>query len=51
MSLGDHLRELRRRFVISALAITAASVVGWVEYDWLFDRIMRSACARSGLAW
>jgi len=53
MSLGDHLRELRRRFVISALAITAASVVGWVEYDWLFDRIMeplrKLALERHGL--
>src|SRR5476649_1201266 len=40
MSLGDHLRELRRRFVIAALAIAAGSVLGWVEYDWLFNRIM-----------
>jgi sec-independent protein translocase protein TatC len=40
MSLGDHLRELRRRFVIAALAIAAGSVLGWVEYDWLFNQIM-----------
>jgi sec-independent protein translocase protein TatC len=40
MSLGDHLRELRRRFVISALAIALGSVLGWVKYDWLFDQIM-----------
>ena len=53
MSLGDHLRELRRRFVISALAIAAASVVGWVEYDWLFEQIMaplrKLAAERHGL--
>ncbi len=40
MSLGDHLRELRRRFVIAATAIVVGSVLGWVEYDWLFAQIM-----------
>jgi sec-independent protein translocase protein TatC len=40
MSLGDHLRELRRRFVIAAAAIVVGSVVGWVEYDRLFTAIM-----------
>lgn len=40
MSLGDHLRELRRRFIIAALAIVVGSVVGWVEYDRLFTAIM-----------
>ncbi|NMM23097.1 MAG: twin-arginine translocase subunit TatC [Phycicoccus sp.] len=40
MSLGDHLRELRRRFVIAAAAIVVGSVLGWVKYDWLFAEIM-----------
>jgi sec-independent protein translocase protein TatC len=40
MSLGDHLRELRRRFVIAAAAIAVGSVLGWVEYDRLFNAIM-----------
>jgi len=40
MSLGDHLRELRRRFVIAAAAIVVGSVLGWVEYEWLFTQIM-----------
>jgi sec-independent protein translocase protein TatC len=40
MSLGDHLRELRRRFVIAATAIAVGSVLGWVEYARLFDAIM-----------
>jgi sec-independent protein translocase protein TatC len=40
MSLGDHLRELRRRFFIAAVAIAAGSVIGWVEYDRLFTAIM-----------
>ena len=53
MSLGDHLRELRRRFVISAAAIAVGSVLGWVEYDWLFTQIMaplrKLAAERGGL--
>jgi sec-independent protein translocase protein TatC len=40
MSLGDHLRELRRRFIIAAVAIAIGSVLGWVEYNWLFNQIM-----------
>lgn len=53
MSLGDHLRELRRRFVIAAVAIVVGSVLGWVEYEWLFTQIMaplrRLAEERGGL--
>jgi sec-independent protein translocase protein TatC len=53
MSLGDHLRELRRRFVIAAAAIAVGSVLGWVEYDRLFDAIMaplrKMAAERHGL--
>ncbi len=53
MSLGDHLRELRRRFVIAAAAIAIGSVLGWVEYDWLFTQIMaplrKLAAERGGL--
>jgi len=40
MSLGDHLRELRRRVVIAASAILVGSVLGWFEYDSLFTQIM-----------
>lgn len=40
MSLGDHLRELRRRFVIAASAIAVGSVLGWILYDRLFTAIM-----------
>jgi sec-independent protein translocase protein TatC len=53
MSLGDHLRELRRRFVIAAVAIVVGSVLGWVGYDPLFTRIMaplrKIAAEREGL--
>ncbi|WP_245642952.1 twin-arginine translocase subunit TatC [Piscicoccus intestinalis] len=33
MSLGDHLRELRNRFIVALLAIVAGGVVGWIEYE------------------
>src|SRR5450631_3727978 len=53
MSLGDHLRELRRRLFISAAAIALGSVIGWVEYDRLFTAIMaplrKVAAERHGL--
>jgi sec-independent protein translocase protein TatC len=53
MSLGDHLRELRRRFVVAAGAIAVGSVLGWVEYDRLFEAIMaplrKMAAERHGL--
>jgi hypothetical protein len=53
MSLGDHLHQLRRRFVVAALAIAAGSVLGWVEYDRLFEAMMapirRFAAEHQGL--
>lgn len=53
MSLGDHLRELRRRFVIAAGAIVVGSVLGWILYAPLFNRIMaplrKLAAERHGL--
>ena len=39
MPLRDHLRELRRRLVISLLAIAAGTVVGWIYYEPIFDVI------------
>jgi sec-independent protein translocase protein TatC len=32
MSLGDHLRELRRRFLISAVTVLLGAVIGWLTY-------------------
>ena len=53
MSLGDHLRELRRRFLVSFGAIVGGSILGWVQYDWLFNQIMaplrKIAAERDGL--
>ncbi len=39
MSLGDHLRELRRRFIISASAIFAGAVLGWIFYPQVYDEL------------
>ena len=41
MSLGDHLRELRRRLTISALAVVAGAVVGWIKYAQLLDIVLK----------
>lgn len=41
MPLADHLRELRRRLVISIIAIAAGSVVGWIYYTQIFEVVSR----------
>ena len=41
MSLGDHLRELRNRITISAIAILIGGVVGWVNYNRVIDALTR----------
>jgi sec-independent protein translocase protein TatC len=40
MSLGDHLRELRRRVVISSVAILVCAGIGWWKYDWIFEKLI-----------
>src|SRR4051812_6454294 len=37
MSLGDHLRELRKRLFISAIAIIIAAVIAFVNWGFLSD--------------
>ncbi|NQU36847.1 MAG: twin-arginine translocase subunit TatC [Actinobacteria bacterium] len=37
MSLADHLRELRSRFLKSALAVFLGAIVGWIYYQQIFD--------------
>jgi sec-independent protein translocase protein TatC len=40
MSLGDHLRELRRRVIIALVAIIIGAAVGWWQYDWIFEKLV-----------
>ena len=35
MSLGDHLRELRNRLFISAIAIVVAAIIAFVNWGWV----------------
>ena len=44
MSLLAHLRELRRRVVISAASIIALSVVGWVGYRRIIEVLASPIC-------
>lgn len=39
MSLGDHLRELRRRVLICALALVLGSVAGWFLFDAVYAHL------------
>lgn len=39
MSLGDHLREFRRRLFIAAAALVACSVVGWYLFDIIYEHL------------
>jgi sec-independent protein translocase protein TatC len=39
MSLGDHLRELRNRLIVSLLAIVVGAGVGWWQYDAIFKKL------------
>ena len=41
MSLGGHLKELRRRLFLSALFILAGSVVGWYLYEPIFTGLSK----------
>jgi sec-independent protein translocase protein TatC len=39
MSLGGHLRELRNRIAVCALAIAVGGSVGWIFYSQLLDKL------------
>ncbi len=41
MALKEHLLELRRRVVISALSLVAGAVVGWLSFDTVYDHLTR----------
>lgn len=39
MALGDHLRELRRRFILGSLGLVAGAIVGWILYPPVYEAI------------
>ncbi len=45
MSLGGHLKELRRRFFWVALAVLAGSVAGWYLFDLVFAALQAPVVA------
>ncbi|MFC7593812.1 twin-arginine translocase subunit TatC [Terrabacter sp. GCM10028922] len=40
MSLGDHLRELRNRITISAIAILIGAIFGWIYYNRIIGKLI-----------
>lgn len=44
MTLGEHLTELRRRFLRVMLALVVASAVGWVLYEGLLEFLIQPYC-------
>lgn len=53
MPLREHLRELRRRLILSGVAILVAGIVGWFVYDPLLTALnepLKAASARGHLA-
>lgn len=48
MSLGEHFRELRRRVLVAALALTAGAVVGWFLYEPITGALMEPLLDLSG---
>ena len=41
MPLGEHLRELRRRIVVSTIAIAIGAVAGWFLYQPLYEALQQ----------
>lgn len=44
MSLADHLRELRRRVIISVIAIVVGTIITFIFNDWLIDVLTQPYC-------
>ncbi|MBT0771947.1 twin-arginine translocase subunit TatC [Kineosporia sp. J2-2] len=47
MSLREHLAELRRRVVISAIAIVAGGVIGWFLYNPVMNNVIIEPLAKA----
>jgi sec-independent protein translocase protein TatC len=48
MSLGDHLAELRRRVLLSGVALAVASTVAFLLYGHVLDFLLRPYCTSVG---
>lgn len=41
MALAEHLRELRKRFLLAAVGVALGMIVGWVFYDRIFELLLQ----------
>lgn len=48
MSLIEHLTELRRRIVISVIAIAVGAVIAYIFYPWILDFLLKPHCDING---
>ena len=48
MPLVDHLAELRRRLIISVLALTGGAIVGFILFDWILSFLIRPYTEATG---
>lgn len=48
MTLGSHLRELRNRVVVAAVALLVAAVPGWLLYEPLINALSRPMTDKGG---
>lgn len=48
MTLVEHLKELRRRLIISALAATAGAILGFAVYGHIFNFLVHPYCLSVG---
>ena len=44
MTLIEHLAELRKRLILSFVAIAVGAVVCWIAYDWILDFLLDPYC-------
>lgn len=44
MTLIEHLTELRRRLIISFVAIAVGAIVCWIAYPWILDFLLEPYC-------
>jgi len=48
MSLTEHLTELRKRVVISSIAVALGAIIAWIFFDPIFEFLLRPHCEING---